>query len=79
MIKDLEEKLILSNKILDLENVAKPLGHISVRIPNTETFLITRSIAPDMATGKNIAVCNMERKVIKGGYSATFSEVAIHT
>jgi ribulose-5-phosphate 4-epimerase/fuculose-1-phosphate aldolase len=79
MIKELKEKLILANKILDVENLAKPLGHISVRIPETETFLITRNVAPGMATLEDILVCNMDGKVIQGKYPRTFSEVVIHS
>ena len=78
-IKELKEKLILANKILDLENLAKPLGHISVRIPDTENFLITRNVAPGMAVLDDILVCNMDGKVIQGKYPRTFSEVVIHS
>ena len=78
-IKVLKDKLILANKILDMENLARPLGHISVRIPGTETFLITQNVAPGMATLDDILVCNMEGKVIEGKYPRTFSEVVAHT
>jgi len=78
-IKQLKNKLVLANKILDLENLAKPLGHISVRVPATDTFLITQNVAPGMATLDDIVVCNMEGKVIEGKYPRTFSEVVIHT
>ena len=74
-----KEKLILANKILDLEKLATPFGHISVRIPGTETFLITRSIAPAMATLEDIVVCDMDGKVLQGKYNSTYSEVVIHT
>ncbi len=57
---DLKEKLIIAGKILDREGLARPMGHISVRIPGTETFLITRSIAPGMATLEDIVVCNLK-------------------
>jgi len=77
-INTLKENLIIANKILDLENLASPMGHISVRIPGTETFFITRSIAPGMATLDDIVVCNIEGKVIQGKYSETFGEVLGH-
>jgi len=78
VIKELKEKLIIASRILDMEGLARPMGHISVRIPGTETFLITRSIAPGMATLDDIVVCNMEGKVIEGKYSRTFGEVMGH-
>lgn len=77
-IKELKEKLIIANKILDNQGLANPMGHISVRIPGTETFLITRSIAPGMAALDDIVVCDIEGKVIQGKYSETFGEVAGH-
>ena len=78
MIKELKEKLIIASKILDMEGLARPMGHISVRIPDTETFFITRSIAPGMATLDDIVVCNMEGRVVEGKYSRTFGEVMGH-
>jgi len=78
-IQQLKDKLIMANKILDAEGLAKPLGHISVRIPNTETFLITRNVAPGMSVLDDILVCNIDGKVIEGKYSRTFSEVVIHS
>jgi len=78
MIKELKEKLIIANKILDMEGLARPMGHISVRIPGREAFFITRSIAPGMATLDDIVVCNMEGKVVEGKYSRTFGEVMGH-
>ena len=63
-----------------MENLARPLGHISVRLPGTDTFLITRNVAPGMAVlEEDILVCDMDGRVIQGAYPRTFSEVVIHT
>jgi len=78
-IKQLNEKLIIANKILELEKLATPYGHVSVRIPGTESFLITRSVAPGMATLDDIVVCDLNGKVLEGKYKSTYSEVVIHT
>jgi ribulose-5-phosphate 4-epimerase/fuculose-1-phosphate aldolase len=78
-IEQLKEKVILANKILDMENLARPLGHVSVRIPGTETFLITGSVAPGQATIDDIVICDMNGKVLQGKYQRTYSEVVIHT
>jgi ribulose-5-phosphate 4-epimerase/fuculose-1-phosphate aldolase len=74
----LKENLIIANRILDMEKLASPMGHISVRVPGTDTFLITRSIAPGLAAPDDIVVCNLEGKVIGGKYSETFGEVWGH-
>ena len=78
-INELKEKLVLANLILDHENLAKPLGHISIRVPGTETFLISRDVAPGMVVVEDILICDMNGKVVQGKYPRTFSEVAIHT
>ena len=77
-IKDLKKKLVIASRILDREDLARPLGHITVRIPGTETFLITRGVSPGMATMNDIVVCDLEGKVLQGKYSSTFGEVIAH-
>jgi ribulose-5-phosphate 4-epimerase/fuculose-1-phosphate aldolase len=77
-IEELKRKLILANKILDLENLAKPLGHVSIRILGTETFLITRSVAPGMAVMEDIVICDLQGEIIQGKHPRTYSEVVIH-
>jgi ribulose-5-phosphate 4-epimerase/fuculose-1-phosphate aldolase len=77
-IKALKEKLVLANKILDMEGLARPMGHISVRIPKTDTFLISRSVAPGNVTSiDDIVTCNLEGKVIEGKYP-TYGEITGH-
>jgi ribulose-5-phosphate 4-epimerase/fuculose-1-phosphate aldolase len=78
-LKDLREKLVLANKILAYEKLASPFGHVSVRIPGTETLLISRSVAPGMVTLDDILVCDLNGKVLEGKYKDTYSELAIHT
>jgi ribulose-5-phosphate 4-epimerase/fuculose-1-phosphate aldolase len=78
-IAELKEKLITANGILDMEDIIRPQGHISVRIPGTDTFLITRAIAPGMATIDDIVVVNaLDAEVISGKYTSTFGEVMAH-
>jgi len=78
-INELKEKLIIANGILDMEDLIRPQGHISVRIPGTDTFLITRAIAPGMATIDDIVVVNaLDAKVISGKYTSTYGEVLAH-
>ncbi len=77
-INRLKEQLVLANKILDYEGLARPLGHISVRVPGTDTFLIAGSIAPGLVTFDDIVVCDMTGKVIQGKHKNTYGEVAAH-
>ena len=79
VIKQLKGKLLLANKALEFLKMATPFGHVSVRIPGTETFLITGPVAPAMATMEDIVVCDMNGNVLQGKYRKTYSEVAVHT
>jgi len=78
-LRALKQKLLLANHILEKEKLATPFGHVSVRIPGTETFLITRSIAPGAATMDDILICDRDGKILQGKYRDTYSEVVIHT
>ena len=78
-IAELKDKLITANGILDMEDIIRPQGHISIRIPGTDTFLITRAIAPGMATVDDVVVVNaLDGNVIGGKYDSTFGEVMAH-
>ena len=78
VLRELKKKLILAGRILDMEDLVRPLGHITVRVPGTETFLITRGVSPGMATVDDVLVCDMDGNVIEGKYSRTFGEVLAH-
>ncbi len=79
-IKQLKEKLVIANQILDYLKLATPFGHISARIPGTDNFLISTNFAPGLITSEDqILVCDLNGKVIEGKYPRTYAEVAIHT
>jgi ribulose-5-phosphate 4-epimerase/fuculose-1-phosphate aldolase len=77
-LNDLKNKLITACRILDQQDLANPMGHISVRIPDTDTFLITRSIAPGMATYDDVLACNLQGEIVGGKHARTFGEVWAH-
>ena len=78
VIQELKEKLVIASRIIDHEDLARPLGHVSARIPGAEAFLITRGVSPGMATLGDIVVCDMNGTVVEGKYSRTFGEVYAH-
>lgn len=79
MMNELKKKLIFANKILEAEKLATPFGHVSIRIPETDTFLITRSVSPGAATLNDVLVCDLNGKIVRGKFDDTYSEVVIHT
>jgi ribulose-5-phosphate 4-epimerase/fuculose-1-phosphate aldolase len=78
VIHELKEKLIIASRILDMEDLARPLGHISARIPGTDTFFITRGISPGLVSEDDFVTCNLDGRVVEGKYSKTFGEVMAH-
>jgi L-ribulose-5-phosphate 4-epimerase len=62
----LVDNLIVANKIIDKAEIAVPFGHVSVRIPGGDRFLISRAIAPAAVTEKDILVVNLQGKILEG-------------
>ena len=77
-VDELKEKLIVGNRILDLEELVAPLGHISARIPNSDRILITRAKSPGLVTAEDVLVVNLDGEVVEGD-GTTYSEVHMHT
>jgi len=75
--KNLVEKLVIANRILDHEQLTVPLGHISVRVPDEDQILISRNIAPGLVTGKDILCLDLKGKILKGK-GKLYAEVPLH-
>lgn len=77
-LRELKEKLVVANRILDSEGLASPLGHISVRVPNTDRILISRTRAPGLVTLDDIVVINLDGEVLEGE-GDLYNEIYMHT
>ncbi|MDR0489712.1 MAG: class II aldolase/adducin family protein, partial [Oscillospiraceae bacterium] len=63
-IQDAKRMLVLANRILANEGVFDAFGHISIRNPeNPETFLITRSLSPELVTMDDILTLDFDGNV----------------
>ena len=62
----LAEQLVLANFILDETGLTVPFGHVSVRIPGTDRFLISRAIAPGLVKDGDLLVVDLDGKVLEG-------------
>jgi len=66
-VKQAKEQLVLANRILALEGVLEALGHVSIRNPdNPDTFLQSRSIAPEFVTMDDIIEIALDGSVVVG-------------
>ena len=61
------------------EGVLDGFGHVSVRHDkNPNRYLISRSLAPALATAADIVECDLDSKPVNANAPALFSEVFIH-
>ena len=74
------DQVVWANRILANEGIFDFLGHISVRNPeNPKTFFISRGIAPETVTKKDILEVDQEGKVLtKNPLGNPYSERIIH-
>jgi L-ribulose-5-phosphate 4-epimerase len=66
MEEALIENLVVANKILDKAELTVPFGHVSVRIPGTDRFLISRAIAPSLVQADDMLLVDLQGKILEG-------------
>lgn len=76
-IKNLKRRLVEGLQVITGEGVLSGSGHLSARIPGTETFLINPRFAGVLADVKDICTVNFEGKRI-AGKGPIPSETPIH-
>jgi len=73
------EQVVVANRILSNEGIFDYLGHVSVRNPvNSDTFFISRALAPDLVTEDDILEVAHDGKVLTETSRAPYSERIIH-
>lgn len=77
-IRDLKRRLVDGLKVLTGEGILSGSGHLSARIPGTETFLINPRFAGVLAEPKDVCTVNLAGKRI-AGKGPIPSETAIHS
>lgn len=77
-LDDLKRDLVTSCRILANEQIIDAFGHISVRIPDTDRFLIPPFVSAAMVTEADLLTLNLDGKVVDGN-GAPNREVYIHS
>ncbi|MFH1488071.1 MAG: class II aldolase/adducin family protein [Pseudomonadota bacterium] len=73
------EQLVLANRILAYEKIFDYLGHVTVRNPeNPKAFFISRSLAPEQVTERDILEVDFEGNVLTRTTQKPYSERIIH-
>ena len=65
-VEDLKRRLVDGLQVITGEGVLSGSGHLSARIPGTETFLINPRFAGVLADPKDICTVNFDAKRIAG-------------
>jgi ribulose-5-phosphate 4-epimerase/fuculose-1-phosphate aldolase len=77
-LHNLKQLLVTACKVLANEGLTDAFGHISVRIPGTDTFCIPAFLSPALVRESDLLVLDFEGKVIEGN-SLPNREVYIHS
>jgi 3-hydroxy-2-methylpyridine-4,5-dicarboxylate 4-decarboxylase len=73
------EQVVWANRILVSQGIFDYLGHVSVRNPeNPKTFFISRGIAPETVTRRDILEVDLEGKVVTKTSFTPYKERIIH-
>src|SRR5438093_13437657 len=79
MASYLIEDLVAANRILADQGVLDAWGHVSVRHErDTEKYLLSRSLAPELVTENDIMEYDLESNPIEGLGRSTYLERFIH-
>jgi len=76
-LKELKQKLVDGCHILDREGITDSLGHVSIRIPETDAFLTIAGVSPGCATVDRLILLDLEGHYL-GGDKASPCEWPIH-
>lgn len=66
MVDQLKEDVALANRIAHREGLVGPFGHVSARIPGTDSFLIPRRASPMFARPESLLRVDLDGNVLEG-------------
>jgi ribulose-5-phosphate 4-epimerase/fuculose-1-phosphate aldolase len=77
-ISQIKQDLVNACRILSQQKLVEGFGHVSARIPNSASFLLTPRISLALVTERDLLTMNPQGEVIEGGQPAPF-EASLHT
>ncbi len=73
-------ELVAANQILYRRAIVDAFGHVSLRRPHAaDTFLISRSLAPQLVGPDDIQACDLQARVVGGNEQPGYLERFIHS
>lgn len=78
-VKQLKNELVIANRILANQDVVDAYGHVSMRNPrNPHSFLIARSLAPELVTESDIVELDLDGNPVSNETRPLYLERFIH-
>jgi ribulose-5-phosphate 4-epimerase/fuculose-1-phosphate aldolase len=77
-LKALKKLVAQGSRVLDAAGVADVFGHVSIRIPDRDGFLLPRAMSPGLVTDADVLTMNWDCEVVEGE-GRPFIEAVIHS
>ena len=77
-VSDLKRDVISACRILGKQQLVEGFGHVSARLPDSESFLLTPRISLALVEEADLLTLNLDGKVVEGHHPAPF-EAWLHT
>lgn len=77
-VSDLKRDVISACRILGEQQLVEGFGHVSARLPDSESFLLTPRISLALVGETDLLTLNLDGKVVEGHHPAPF-EAWLHT
>ncbi|MDO8691839.1 MAG: class II aldolase/adducin family protein [Dehalococcoidia bacterium] len=77
-VESLKRDVASASRIVYREGLAEGFGHVSARIPGTNTFLIPRRMSPALVTPEDLLTFDLDGRQV-GGDRIANAETALHT
>lgn len=78
MAENLRKQLAVANRILANEEILKVFGHVSVRHPDGDKILISRSRSPALVTEGDVLTMSLDGEVLDDTDHRPYGETVIH-
>lgn len=77
-IESVKQQLVTANRILANEGIIEGFGHVSVRHPDGDKLLISRSVSPKFVTEDDIMIMEFDGTVVENQDAQSYIETVIH-
>lgn len=77
-LKALKKLVAQGSRVLDAAGVADVFGHLSIRVPDSDRFLLPRAMSPGLVTDADVLTMNWDCEVVEGE-GRPFIEAVIHS